>query len=59
MKLPEERSLNLSATMVISMVTLEDFVHALEQESPEAVKRSIVPHKTGSMNGIVVVGFDY
>lgn len=56
MKLSKEGHLELAASVVIGMKTLEYFVEAFKKESPESVKRTVITNEVGSVNSIVMVG---
>lgn len=59
MELPEERRLQLSAVLVVSLVAFENLVEPFEQEGPELVERSKVAHTVGSMNAVMVIRLDH
>lgn len=59
MEFPEKGCFNLTAAMVICLEALQNFVHALEQERPEAMEGSKVSYELADVLSIMMVGLDH
>ncbi len=59
MKLPKERTFDLTTSVVVGFVSLENLVHALKEKGPELSKRAIVELEVACVSCIVMIGFHH